>query len=120
MSSADGQGREVIFTILSLQNADRDAGHIFEKQGLSILRWDVRPGKVDGVLLFIHLLGIVETSRKDLDVMPEKGPGGTGALFNGGGKNDLGCAKKEKKKKKKKSREIWVLTRSHQHPFLFG
>lgn len=75
MSSADGQGREVIFTILSLQNADRDAGHIFEKQGLSILRWDVRPGKVDGVLLFIHLLGIVETSRKDLDVMPAKCPG---------------------------------------------
>lgn len=52
-SSADGQRREVVFTILSLQNTERGAGCIFGKQELNTLRWGVRPGKVDDFILFI-------------------------------------------------------------------
>lgn len=74
MSSADGRRREIIFTILSLQNADSGADHIFEKQRFDLLswggvvgRWDsgwgwCRRARKSGREHFIYLPPTLETS----------------------------------------------------------
>ena len=75
----------MIFTILSLQNTGRDAGHILKSRGgLNTLRWDFGSVKVDDFILFINLMATVEPSPKILTVMPTKCPGRKQVIINSG------------------------------------
>ena len=76
MSSADGQRRQIIFTILSLQNTDSGADRIFEEGRLDIWRWGVDgPGRAGDFVLFIYLALTLEPFPEERRVTAAKGPG---------------------------------------------
>lgn len=74
----------------------RDAKRIFEKQGLTILRWGVGLGNVEDFILFIYLTVTEDAFPKEPSVTPAKRPGRKQAIVNAG-ENDFGCINKAKK-----------------------